>query len=76
MIITRTPFRITLGGGFFLFYAGEGKRELRHAMEAEGLREMRFRANFEGSKILMDLSSGEQYRDHYARQRGDVGAAC
>jgi D-glycero-alpha-D-manno-heptose-7-phosphate kinase len=60
------------GGGFFLFYAEEGKKDLRRAMEAEGLREMRFRIDFEGSKILMDLLSGEQYRDHNARLRADA----
>ena len=64
------------GGGFFLFYAEEGKQELRRAMQAEGLREMRFRVDFEGSKILMDLLSGEQYRDHDARLRADAGATC
>jgi D-glycero-alpha-D-manno-heptose-7-phosphate kinase len=64
------------GGGFFLFYAEEGKKALRRAMQAEGLREMRFRIDFEGSKILMDLLSGEQYRDHDARLRADAGNAC
>ena len=64
------------GGGFFLFYAEEGKKELRRAMQAEGLREMRFRVDFEGSKILMDLLSGEQYRDHAARLIADAGTAC
>jgi D-glycero-alpha-D-manno-heptose-7-phosphate kinase len=64
------------GGGFFLFYAEEGKQELRCAMQAEGLREMRFRVDFEGSKILMDLLSGEQYRDHDARQRSDAKVTC
>jgi D-glycero-alpha-D-manno-heptose-7-phosphate kinase len=64
------------GGGFFLFYAEEGKKALRRAMQAEGLREMRFRVDFEGSKILMDLLSGEQYRDHDARLRADAGSAC
>ena len=64
------------GGGFFLFYAEEGKPQLRRAMQAEGLREMRFRVDFEGSKILMDLLSGEQYRDHDARLRSDAKASC
>jgi D-glycero-alpha-D-manno-heptose-7-phosphate kinase len=64
------------GGGFFLFYAEEGKKELRRAMQAEGLREMSFRVDFEGSKILMDLLTGEQYRDHGARLRADAGAPC
>ncbi len=60
------------GGGFFLFYAEEGKKELRSAMQAEGLREMRFRIDFEGSKVLMDLLSGEQYRDHAALLRAEA----
>jgi D-glycero-alpha-D-manno-heptose-7-phosphate kinase len=64
------------GGGFFLFYAEEGKKDLRRAMQAEGLREMHFRLDFDGSKILMDLLSGEQYRDHDARLRTDAGVAC
>ena len=55
------------GGGFFLFYAEEGKKSLRAAMEAEGLREMRFRFDQEGSKVLVDLLSGEQYRALHAR---------
>ncbi len=57
------------GGGFFLFYAEEGKRQLRAAMEAEGLREMRFRFDMEGSKVLLDLLSGEQYRALHARMK-------
>lgn len=57
------------GGGFFLFYTEEGKKELRRAMQAERLREMRFRIDFEGSKVLLDLLSGEQYREHEARMK-------
>ncbi len=56
------------GGGFFLFYSEEGKKQLRAAMEAEGLREMRFRFDLEGSKVLMDFLSGEQYRALNARR--------
>jgi D-glycero-alpha-D-manno-heptose-7-phosphate kinase len=55
------------GGGFFLFYAEDGKKQLRKAMEQEGLREMRFRFDLEGSKVLMDFLSGEQYRALNAR---------
>ncbi len=55
------------GGGFFLFYAEEGKKQLRAVMEKEGLREMRFRFDLEGSKVLLDLLSGEQYRALNAR---------
>jgi D-glycero-alpha-D-manno-heptose-7-phosphate kinase len=50
------------GGGFFLFYAEKGKKQLRTAMEMEGLREMRCRFDLEGTKVLVDLLSGEQYR--------------
>lgn len=39
------------GGGFLMFYAVE-KARLRHAMRAEGLTEVRFRFDFEGTKIL------------------------
>ncbi len=55
------------GGGFFLFYAEDGKRQLRAAMEREGLREMRFRFDLEGSKVMVDLLSGEQYRALHAK---------
>ena len=39
------------GGGFLMFYAGD-KVELRHAMRGKGLTEVRFRFDFEGTKIL------------------------
>ena len=39
------------GGGFLLFYAAD-KRKLRHAMREKGLQEMRFRFDFEGSKVV------------------------
>jgi len=55
------------GGGFFLFYADGGKKQLRAAMEAEGLREMRYRFDLEGSKVLLDFLSGEQYSALHAR---------
>ena len=40
------------GGGFLLFYA-EDKTRLRHAMTGAGLREVRFRFDFEGTKIVI-----------------------
>jgi D-glycero-alpha-D-manno-heptose-7-phosphate kinase len=40
------------GGGFFLFYIEEGHRRLREAMKRENLREMRYRFDFEGTKLL------------------------
>jgi D-glycero-alpha-D-manno-heptose-7-phosphate kinase len=39
------------GGGFLMFYAGD-KVKLRHAMREKGLTEVRFRFDFEGTRIL------------------------
>ena len=39
------------GGGFLLFYASDRNR-LRHAMARAGLEEVRFRFDFEGTKVL------------------------
>jgi D-glycero-alpha-D-manno-heptose-7-phosphate kinase len=40
------------GGGFLMFYA-EDKAKLRHAMRVKGLTEVRFRFDFEGTKIVI-----------------------
>ncbi len=40
------------GGGFLLFYA-EDRNKLRHAMARAGLEEVRFRFDFEGTKVLV-----------------------
>lgn len=40
------------GGGFLLFYA-EDKQRLRQVMRAEGLREVRFRFDYEGTKTVI-----------------------
>src|SRR5436190_12008361 len=40
------------GGGFLMFYA-EDKTKLRHALTQAGLREVRFRFDFEGTKIVI-----------------------
>ncbi|MEW6158270.1 MAG: galactokinase [Verrucomicrobiota bacterium] len=40
------------GGGFLMFYASD-KARLRHALREQGLREVRFRFDFEGTKILI-----------------------
>jgi D-glycero-alpha-D-manno-heptose-7-phosphate kinase len=39
------------GGGFLMFYASD-KTKLRHVMMKEGLEEVRFRFDFEGTKII------------------------
>ncbi len=40
------------GGGFLMFYA-EDKAKLRHAMRMAGLKEVRFRFDFEGTKLVI-----------------------
>jgi D-glycero-alpha-D-manno-heptose-7-phosphate kinase len=40
------------GGGFLMFYS-EDKVKLRHAMRQAGLKEIRFRFDFEGTKLLI-----------------------
>ena len=40
------------GGGFLMFYA-EDKAQLRHAMQQAGLKEVRFRFDFEGTKLVI-----------------------
>lgn len=40
------------GGGFLMFYA-EDKARLRHAMRQAGLKEVRFRFDFEGTKLVV-----------------------
>ena len=39
------------GGGFLMFYAGD-KAKLRHAMRGQGLKEVRFRFDFEGTRLV------------------------
>ncbi|MBI4169731.1 MAG: hypothetical protein HY510_07320 [Acidobacteria bacterium] len=44
------------GGGFFVFYCENGdKPKLREAMAREGLMELRFHFDFEGSKVMVNF---------------------
>ncbi len=43
------------GGGFLMFYCNGGRQRLRNVMEQEGLREMRFRMEPDGSKVLVNF---------------------
>ncbi len=44
------------GGGFFMFYCdNHSKARLREAMAAEGLRELHFAIDFDGSKVVVNL---------------------
>src|ERR1022692_4685906 len=45
------------GGGFLVFYAGD-KAKLRHAMRTAGLKEVRFRFDFEGTKLSSRNQTG------------------
>lgn len=46
------------GGGFFVFYTESRHRQLREAMRAAGLWEMRYRFDFEGTTVLVNLVDG------------------
>ncbi len=43
------------GGGFFTFYVENNQKKFREVMKGLGLREMRYRFDFEGSKVLVDF---------------------
>ena len=43
------------GGGFFVFYVEEKHRKFKDAMVKAGLRPMRYRFDFEGSKVLVNF---------------------
>jgi len=43
------------GGGFFMFYVEEDKNRLRKVMRQENLKEMRFKFDLEGSKVLVNF---------------------
>jgi D-glycero-alpha-D-manno-heptose-7-phosphate kinase len=40
------------GGGFLMFYAAD-RNKLRHAMAGAGLEEVRFKFDFEGTKVVL-----------------------
>jgi len=43
------------GGGFFIFYCEEDQNKLRESMKKEGLRELRYDFDFEGTKVLANF---------------------
>ena len=49
------------GGGFFTFYCEDNQDKLRSAMMSEGLRELKFDFDFEGTKILANFMSYGPY---------------
>jgi D-glycero-alpha-D-manno-heptose-7-phosphate kinase len=57
------------GGGFLMLYCEEDKCRLRRAMRGAGLRELNFRFEFEGSKVVFDIVSRDQRLAHNQRVR-------
>ncbi len=43
------------GGGFLMLYCEEGRQKVRAALAGEGLVEMRFAFDFEGSKVIYNI---------------------
>ncbi len=56
------------GGGFLMLYCEQDKAPLREAMRNAGLRELNFRFEFEGSKVVFDVVSRDCRLAHLFRQ--------
>jgi D-glycero-alpha-D-manno-heptose-7-phosphate kinase len=56
------------GGGFLMLYCEGDKTRLRNAMRGAGLRELSFRFEFEGSKVVFDMVSRDCRLAHIHRQ--------
>jgi D-glycero-alpha-D-manno-heptose-7-phosphate kinase len=61
------------GGGFLMLYCEEGKARLREAMRGAGLRELNFRFEFEGSKVVFDMISRDGRLAYIQRQERNNG---
>jgi D-glycero-alpha-D-manno-heptose-7-phosphate kinase len=55
------------GGGFLMLYCEGNKTRLRGAMREAGLRELKFRFDFEGSKVVFDAVSRDGRLAHNHR---------
>jgi D-glycero-alpha-D-manno-heptose-7-phosphate kinase len=56
------------GGGFLTLYCEENAAQVREAMRAAGLRQLNFRLDFEGSKVIFDVVSRDGRLAHIQRQ--------
>jgi D-glycero-alpha-D-manno-heptose-7-phosphate kinase len=56
------------GGGFLMVYCEGDKTRLREALRRAGLRELHFRFDFEGSKVVFDMVSRDARLAHIRRQ--------
>lgn len=63
------------GGGFLMLYCEQDKCRLRKAMRGAGLRELNFRFEFEGSKVVFDIVSRDQRLAHNQRLREELAPA-
>lgn len=61
------------GGGFLMLYCEQNKTRLREAMRRAGLRELNFRFEFEGSKVVFDMVSRDARLAHIRRQEERQG---
>lgn len=66
------------GGGFLMLYCEAGKEKLREALRQAGLRELHFRFEFEGSKVVFDIVSRDGRLAHMRRQvhNGKINGAA
>jgi len=66
------------GGGFLMLYCDERKAQVREALRHVGLRELNFRFEFEGSKVVFDIVSRDGRLAHMRRQgqNGKVNGAA
>jgi D-glycero-alpha-D-manno-heptose-7-phosphate kinase len=60
------------GGGFLMLYCEDNKPLLREAMRSAGLRELNFRFEFEGSKVVFDMLSRDGRLAHTYRQKQNL----
>ena len=63
------------GGGFLMLYCEQNKARLREAMRRAGLRELNFRFEFEGSKVVFDMVSRDARLAYVRRQEEREGRA-
>jgi len=63
------------GGGFLTLYCEGPKGVLREAMRGAGLRELNFRFEFEGSKVIFDIVSRDGRLAHMRRLENAASAA-
>jgi len=59
------------GGGFLMLYCDESKARLRERMRGAGLRELKFRFDFEGSKVVFDAVSRDGRLAHNRRHNSN-----